>query len=236
MKRETKTGLYITVSIHLAVIIVLMLTVVTPSLKGGERFEMDFSKQDELERLEEELAKKMELNRRLNKMLAEAGLPQEAIRNVAVDKGALKDDRGTDADQLYKDAARIAQEFARGYEYEVEEPEMPVHKEEEEQKTDPHEEKAYHGPAVVTYHLEGRKASHLSVPAYKCYLGGEVTVYITVEPSGKVIDAVILDAVSSDDQCLRDYALTASLKSYFSRSATAPPKQIGNIVYKFIAQ
>ena len=235
MKRETKAGIYITVSIHLAVIIVLLLTVVTPSLKRGESFELDFSKQDELERLEEELAKKMELNRRLNRMLAEAGLPQEAIRNVAVDKGALKDDRGTDAEQLYKDAARIAKDFENGYEYDVIRPEKPEHGESGE-SVDSHEEQDYHGPAVVSYTLEGRKASHLSVPAYKCFLGGEVTVYITVEPSGKVLNAVVLDAVSSDDQCLRDYAVKASMASRFSRNSTAPAKQIGNIVYKFIAQ
>ena len=63
-----------------------------------------------------------------------------------------------------------------------------------------------------------------------------VTVVITVNTSGKVIDARVLDDVSSQDKCLRDFAIRAARMSRFSASPTAPSKQTGDIVYQFIAQ
>ncbi len=45
---------------------------------------------------------------------------------------------------------------------------------------------SYKGPSVVSYELDGRKASKSS-PAYRCLGAGHVTVIITVDPSGKVL-------------------------------------------------
>lgn len=45
-------------------------------------------------------------------MLAEAaGVP---VRNVAVDRGALKDDRNTNAEELYREAEKLAQDLKNG--------------------------------------------------------------------------------------------------------------------------
>ena len=63
-----------------------------------------------------------------------------------------------------------------------------------------------------------------------------VTVIITVDPQGNVINAKIEDSLSSPDGCLRSFAIRAARLSKFSSSTTAPPKQIGNIVYEFVAQ
>ena len=66
--------------------------------------------------------------------------------------------------------------------------------------------------------------------------GGEVTVLIKVDPQGNVIDARIDESVSTNDSCLRNFAVRAARMSRFSASPSAPPRQEGNIVYQFIAQ
>ena len=65
---------------------------------------------------------------------------------------------------------------------------------------------------------------------------GDVTVIITVNPQGQVINAQVMDAVSANDQCLRNFAVRAARLSRFSASNTAPAKQTGEILYRFIAQ
>ena len=71
---------------------------------------------------------------------------------------------------------------------------------------------------------------------YRCYGAGDVTVIITVNPQGQVMNAQVMDAVSSNDQCLRNFAVRAARLSRFSASTTAPAKQTGEILYRFVAQ
>ncbi len=95
------------------------------------------------------------------------------------------------------------------------------------------EDPEYNGPSVLSYTLDGRKASHLPIPAYRCYGDGDVTVIITVNPQGQVTNAQIMDDISSPDDCLRKYAIRAARLSRFSASSTAPAKQTGEITYRF---
>ena len=163
--------------------------------------------------------------------------PQSQVRNIAVDAGStLKDDRGTDADQLYKDAARLAQELKDGQKDGIEEDAREETVQMQHQRKDDSSAKEYSGPSVVSYTLDGRKASHLKIPAYRCLGSGDVTVIITVDPSGKVLNAKVLDAVSADDKCLRDFAIRAARLSRFSASTKAPARQTGEILYRFVAQ
>ena len=111
-------------------------------------------------------------------------------------------------------------------------PVTPPKQEEKKQEEAP----VYSGPSVVSYYLEGRKASHLPIPAYRCMGGGQVTVLITVNPAGAVIAAKVDEAVSSKDGCLRSFAIRAARLSKFSAKADAPARQQGNIVYEFVAQ
>ena len=158
------------------------------------------------------------------------------VRNVAVDRSSLKDDRGTDAEQLYKDAERLQQELEGGVERAADEddyvapPDNP--KKDDTKKTD----EPYKGPSVVSYSLDGRKASHLSIPAYRCMGGGLVTVIITVDNAGNVVNAKVQEDVSSADACLRNFAVRAARLSKFSKSTTAPARQTGDIIYQFIPQ
>ena len=152
--------------------------------------------------------------------------------------GPLKDDRGTDAEQLYKDAERLAQDLKNGQKsnafdekYSDETVDLGGGK-----KDGGNSDKVYSGPSVLSYTLDGRKASKLPIPAYRCYAGGEVTVIIVVNPQGVVIGAEVKDDISSTDQCLRNFAVRAARLSRFSQSSTAPARQTGEIVYRFIAQ
>ena len=229
-------GILITVSIHLAVIIILLLTVVEPSIrKQSATYEFDFTKQDEIEKLEKEVQRQKALNDRLEKLLKENGVGSEPVRNVTVDRGSLKDDRGTDAEKLYREAERIQKQYeeimSRGDDSFIAMKE-PRHseKKEEEQKS------VYSGPSVLSYEVPGRKGSYLPIPAYKCMGEGEVTVNVTVNPQGKVIAASVKDDVSSNDSCLRAYAVRAAQSSMFSSKAGAPAKEYGYITYRFIAQ
>ncbi len=237
--KEDKAGLYITVIFHLTVIIVLLLYQIDSTIRKEESFVLDFSKQEEIERREKEEIFKEDISRKLDEMIAAARKQNGEIRNIAVDASStrLKDDRGTDADQLYKDAERLAKELKNGQKDAIEEDarnetvELPTQK-----KPSAEEQKEYSGPSVVSYTLDGRKASHLKIPAYRCYSAGDVTVIITVNNSGMVVGAKVLETVSSSDQCLRNFAIRAARLSRFSASQTAPPNQTGEIVYRFIAQ
>ena len=233
---EDKAGLYITIIFHLVVIIVLLAYQIDSTLKREESFVLDFSKQEEIEQRQKEEAFKEDISKRLDELIAAARSSSDPIRNIAVDAGStLKDDRNTDADQLYKDAERLAQELRDGQQLE-DAREETVELKPEKKKTDDSKKKEYSGPSVLSFNLDGRKASHLKIPAYRCYGSGDVTVIITVNNAGQVVGAKVLDAVSSSDQCLRNFAVRAARLSRFSASTTAPPNQTGEILYRFIAQ
>ncbi len=240
LQSEDKAGLYITVIVHLAVIIVLLAGRIGASLGRENSFVIDFSREEALERRmleekrqEEEAAWDEEISRKLEEMIA--GNDASQYRNVAVNRSALKDDRGTDADQLYKDAERLAKDLRDGVE--ADEPD-DSYVEVNNKSTKPSEKKQaeYSGPSVVSYTLDGRKASSLPIPAYRCYGGGMVTVIITVDNSGRVVNAKVQEGVSSTDRCLREFAVRAARMSRFSSDPKAPPRQTGDIVYMFIAQ
>ena len=235
--KDDRAGLYITVIFHLTVIIVLLLYQIDSTIRREESFVLDFSKQEEIERRKEEAEFKEDISKRLDELIAAAKSSSTPIRNIAVDASQLKDDRGTDAEQLYKDAERLAKDLKNGQKDAIEEDarnetvELPS-----QNKKDDSKAKEYSGPSVVSYTLDGRKASHLKIPAYRCNGGGDVTVIITVNNGGNVVGAKVMDSISSSDQCLRNFAVRAARLSKFSASQTAPPNQTGEIVYRFIAQ
>ena len=234
--KEDRAGLYITIIFHLVVIIVLLVYQIDNVLKREESFVLDFTKQEELEKQQKEQMFKEDISKRIDDLIAAARNSGEPIRNIAVDAGSkLKDDRNTDVDQLYKDAERLAQELKAGQQMEDAREETVELPQEEKKKEDP-KKKEYSGPSVVSYTLDGRKASHLKIPAYRCYGSGDVTVIITVNNSGQVVGAKVLDEVSSSDRCLREFAVRAARLSRFSASPTAPHNQTGEILYRFIAQ
>ena len=231
LKKEDRAGLYITVIVHLTVIIVLLASQLSLALRKEDSFVLDFTRQETIEKLEKELAFKEEVSRRLDEIISAQG--STPIRNVVVDRGALKDDRNTDAEQLYKDAEKLKHDLQTPAEI----PEVnEVIAAPEPKKEKPREEPKYSGPSVLSYELEGRKASRLPIPAYRCLGAGEVRVNITVDRQGTVVNAKVDDGSSASDGCLRSFAVRAARMSKFSMSTTAPDRQQGYIIYQFVAQ
>ena len=244
-RRRNNAGIVITVIFHFTVILLLFIQQMDVARQMETSFVMDFTKQEdlekqmkELEELQKEVEKMADIKQKLEEKLA-TNIPsttQSDVKNIAVNSGKpLKDDRGTDAEQLYKDAERLANELKKGQNAQEDAREETVELPSKENKSD-EKKKEYSGPSVVSYNLDGRKASHLKIPAYRCYGCGDVTVIITVDPQGNVVAAKVLDEISSSDSCLRSFAVRAARLSKFSASSSAPARQNGEILYRFIAQ
>lgn len=239
LPKENRVGLYVTISVHLVVVIVFLAARLGFALRKEDSFVLDFSKVEQLEQLQRELAFQQQINDRLNEMLESAGVGSEPVRAVAVDRSGLRDDRGTDAEELYRDAERLQQALDRTFSREESDgfasvEQRPVEKEKDREKEDGPK---YSGPSVVSYDLGGRKASSLNIPAYRCMGAGRVKVLITVDNAGKVTGAKVdEEGTTSDDSCLRNFAVRAARLSRFSADSKAPAKHQGNIVYEFIAQ
>lgn len=232
ISRDDRAGLYITIIVHLLILIILMGIKLGTTLKKESSFVLDFTKLEQIEKLQKELDLKQAINERLNEMLAGG---YEPVRNIAVDRSALKDDRHSseDAEQLYKDAEKLKHDLQTPAEI----PEVnEVVAAPEPKKEKPREEPKYSGPSVLSYELEGRKASRLPIPAYRCLGAGEVRVNITVDRQGTVVNAKVDDGSSASDGCLRSFAVRAARMSKFSMSTTAPDRQQGYIIYQFVAQ
>ena len=232
---DQKAGLYITAIVHVAVIIVLLLCQIGYSVQRENSFVLDFTKQEEKEAQEQQEELHRSALAQLENLLASART--QPVRNVTVNRSQLKDDRNTDADQLYRDAERLAQDLRDGQNRQMDDPEDfvqdPVTP---PSNPKPRKQETYSGPSVLSWSLDGRKATHLPIPAYRCIGAGEVTVIITVNNQGTVVDAKVDDGASSKDGCLRSFATRAARLSKFNASATAPARQLGTITYLFIAQ
>ena len=229
---ENKAGLYITAIIHVAVIVLLLAIRVGYEFKRENSFVLDFTKADEAERAREKEQLREISEEKLEELIAAAsGIP---VKSIAVDRSSLKDDRSTNAEELYREAERLQQELREGSMQQETEEIAVTQEAAPEKKQEP--SKPYSGPSVLYWSLDGRKASHMPIPSYRCYGGGEVTVIIAVNNEGSVIQAKVDDAASSRDRCLRDFAVRAARLSKFSRSPEAPARQIGSITYAFISQ
>lgn len=237
MRKEDKAGIQFTIIFHLVVLIVLLVVGIGHELVAENSFVLDFTRQEQKEIEEKKLEFEEEISKRLDEMIA-ASSQSNPIRNVAVSAN-LRDDRHSDSEarELMRDAARLAADLKAGYSGSIEEDAReetvdirPAQEQKEEQKTD------YNGPSVLRWTLENRKASHLPIPAYRCYGAGEVTVAIVVDQQGKVVNAKVNESVSTADECLHNFAVRAARMSRFNRDTNAPTRQVGEIVYSFIAQ
>jgi TonB family protein len=91
------------------------------------------------------------------------------------------------------------------------------------------------GNSGISYSLDGRDFKTLPNPKYDYQGEGKVVVDISVDPSGKVIEAVpgAKGSTTLDDYLLRT-AKEAALKATFTPKQDAPVKQKGTITYNFV--
>lgn len=105
-----------------------------------------------------------------------------------------------------------------------------------EQELDSLKSTFYSGESSVSYNLKERYARFLPIPVFKCEFGGVVVVEITVNRKGVVQKAVVIDADSQEDDCLRRVAVDAAERSRFNEKNSAPVLQKGTITYHFVKQ
>lgn len=236
MKKETKTGIYLTIIVHLVALIVILSLQISSMIRKESSFVLDFTQQEELEAAQRREQMRAEISEGLDELIAEI---QRQSRNVAVDatqrNQLLQDDRHKNPAEVYKEAEELQKRLDAARK-EVEEQGGQEAVAAQKNKDERENEKPYTGPAVLEYSLEGRKAMSLPIPVYKCLGGGDVTVAIQVDRKGYVKKMAILQDFSSQDRCLQEFALRAARQSRFTASEEAPPLQPGEIVYRFIPQ
>lgn len=234
--KEKKIGFYSTVIFHLLLVIVFLLTTIHGMISEETSFVLDFTKQEQIEKLEKVEQMKQEVSKELDDLLSGRVSPSQ-YRNVAVDRSskALKDDRFKNPNQVYDEARALQKKLDASRKEALKEQgsdEVASGKD----LTTKEQNQTYKGPSVISYSLDGRKSISLPIPVYKCYGGGDVAVRILVNRKGYVVDALVIDNASATDDCIRRYAVEAAKRSRFRASETAPEKQVGEIVYRFIAQ
>lgn len=235
LKRENRVGLYSTLIFHLVALIILLSVSIGNMVSKENTFVLDFTKQEELEKELRELEMKEQINKDIDDIISSAS----NIRNVAVDAGSkLKDDRFKNPSEVYEQARELQRKLDQSKRDAMAEQaaEEAVDLSATDSNEQQQETKAYSGPSVISWTLEGRKARVLPVPAYKGYGAGDVYVKIRVNRSGRVVAAAVIEQSSSTDKSLHEFALEAAKRSRFSGSDTAPDPQFGEIVYRFIAQ
>ena len=238
--KERKIGFYSTVVFHLLVIIILLASTIHSIVAEETAFVLDFTGLEAMEQRVKEEEIKVRAQQEVEDMLSGKLPSASAYRNVAVDRSNsgrnLRDDRHKNPSQVYDEARELQRKLDESRRQAMMEQGSDdvadPNKKESEKKAE-----AYKGPSVISYSLDGRKALSLPVPVYKCYGGGDMYVQIVVNRKGYVVEASIIEGSStSSDGCLIRAALDAAKRSRFRASSKAPEKQIGEIVYRFIAQ
>ncbi|MBE6223939.1 MAG: hypothetical protein E7122_01740 [Bacteroidales bacterium] len=235
--KEKKTGFYTTVIFHLVVLIIFLLTAIHGVVSEETSFVLDFSKLEELEEIAKQEELKAQASKELDELLSGSVTPNQ-YRNVAVDRSnqPLRDDRFKNPNQVYDEARELQKKLDASRAAALREQGNDEDAVASGENLPDSNAPQYKGPSVISYSLDGRKAISLPVPAYKCQGGGDVSIRITVNRKGYVTAATVISNVSSSDECIVRSAIDAAKRSRFRASSTAPDKQIGEIVYRFIAQ
>ena len=235
--KEKKVGFYSTIIFHLVVIIIFLLTAIHRVVSEETSFVLDFSKLEEMEKIAKQEEIKEKVSKELDDLLG-GRTSSSAYRNVAVDRssGALKDDRFKNPNQVYDEARELQRKLDASRAAALREQGDDDVKAAGNDNLPDSNAPQYKGPSVISYSLDGRKAISLPVPAYKCPGGGDVSIQITVNRKGYVTAAAVIENVSTSDECIVSSAIAAAKRSRFRASSSAPEKQVGEIVYRFIPQ
>ena len=234
--KEKKVGFYSTIIFHLVVLIIFLLTAIHGIVSEETSFVLDFSKLEEIEKIEKLEELKQQASKELDDLLS--GRASNSYRNVAVDRSnqPLRDDRFKNPNQVYDEARELQRKLDASRAAALREQGSDDVASADKDNLPDSNAPQYKGPSVISYSLDGRKSISLPVPAYKCQGGGDVSVQITVNRKGYVVAAQVIESVSSSDDCIVRSAIAAAKRSRFRASTTAPEKQVGEIVYRFIAQ
>ena len=228
-----RAGIYLTVSVHLFIVIIFLLYRIGFELKRETAFVLDFTKLEQMEKAAKVERMRAEVSQELDARLSGEATPRNVAVNASERGQSLKDDRFRNPAQVYDEARQLQAKLdaSRRAAQALQGSDDVASVEREHPKAE-----TYKGPSVISWKLEGRKAVSLPIPVYKCLGGGDVTVLIMVDPKGYVVATSIVQEFSSSDTCLKEFAVRAARSSRFTADANAPAQQQGEIVYRFIAQ
>jgi hypothetical protein len=183
----------------------------------------------EKERLEEEIRQKSDID-------------WSSVRNLSSNENALneslEDEKGTDVSELNAAAEATEREMRanrEAYEKGVIKASAAGKSQSKGESSSETKNVKRKGQVTVDFSFKDpvRYSKHLIKPAYRCEGGGVVKVSATLNQSGKVIAAVVIEG---GDECMRATARDAALRSTFDINHNAPTKQQGTITYTFIPQ
>ena len=245
-KKETGEWVYdhrVALSITVIAYLVLAIFFVSAKIimetpKARSEIIIDF---DDLDKLQKELEKAEELNRRLNEQSLDLG---HSVRNVVSNENAQTDqERISRATEEILDRAQQVQSQSREtrqmYEQGLHEEQRMIQEQRNNRRGgEENRDVKVEGNVVVSFSLTNplRTASDLFIPAYQCQGGGKVTVNVTVNQNGDVTNAVVDKRSSSSDYCMTSTAVAAAYRSRFNVNLQAPQKHTGTITYTFVPQ
>ena len=188
---------------------------------------------------------------REERLKQEAEMDFSDIRNLVSNENAesddnrlnehLRDDRGTNAGEIYDEAEEVQRRIRanrEAYEQGLSEEQAILNSRKTKTDQTQNRDVKIKGRVTVSFSLVNpiRTSVKLVVPAYRCEGGGEVIVNITVNKNGHVTAASVDRASSTTDNCMLSAALGAARESRFNVDRNAPEKQTGTISYIFIPQ
>ena len=238
--RTHRYGLMGTVIFHLLLFIGLVSVGISEELRRAElQIELDMPTPEEREMRREEEQKLEEVRR----MTADAEV-ERMLRSIAVNEEVAENRVEGNERERIEDYIREIESGLGDYgtRYQAQRDEhhredsLKYEEEKRQRMLDSLRSTVYVGESSVTYKLEGRYKTYLPIPVFKCEFGGRVVVAIAVNRAGRVVKAEIVERESKVDDCLREVAVDAALRSEFNASEGAPEPQQGTITYNFVKQ
>lgn len=238
-----RTGLCMTVILYLVCAIVFVTSRIMIDKRPADQTAFIIDLQD-LEKLQQE---KERLEEEIDRKIRQQYDDYSDVRNLKSNANAkeldpsLRDDRGTNARELYARQNDVQNDFKSNralYEEGLAEERAILEGKNGEDKSEERQTSKVKGRVTVEYSLINPVRNHtkLVVPAYKCEGGGEVVVDITVNRNGNVVAAEVDRSLSTSDYCMTTTAVNAARQSRFNVDPSAPERHTGTISYIFIPQ
>lgn len=233
---DHRIGLCVTLIVYL----VLMIGFVSSKIVIGRRAHQQGMYID-LQTLADLEQERDRLEREVRERQQQEEIDWRSIRNRESNENALneqlRDDRGTNAAALNEAAAEAEVRMRanrEAYEQGLAE-ERAIRERHGRKEGAERQDRKVKGRVTVSFSITNpvRTSRYLEVPAYLCEGGGDVTVSVTVDRTGKVTGARV---VEGGDECMRESALRAARNSLFNIDRSAPARQTGTITYIFIPQ
>lgn len=234
--QENATGILGTIAFHMVLVVIFLIIKISAERNLMESMIMvDFDEEILEEQMEKE-APDPEFEERLASYMEESrlnvpvNLARQIDQELSTEKYVRELEQDMDANRPgdWKEMQDRLKELA-----ELDQEELIMEGEDPDQGP----VEAYKGPTNIYYELKNRYHLRLPVPVYKCEGAGLIEVKIAVDQRGRVVQAETdKPGETANEICLAGAARNAALNTRFNADFNAPVRQVGNIIYHFIAQ